>query len=122
VRLTLCTLVTLFFIVVACQGAGPVSLKSRSGYVGSAGQRFRFSIGIEPDIKNRLFCLEWASPSFSGSSCDTLEGDKAPRTRWREITFRRGGEFNVIVWIRQNDDKIIRSNIETIIIMDALGQ
>jgi hypothetical protein len=41
---------------------------------------------------------------------------------WREITFRTGGEFNVIAWIRQNDDKVYVSNIETILITSPFGQ
>ena len=106
------------FLVVACEGASSVSLKSRSGYTGSAGQRFRFSIGIEPDTRNRSFCLEWASEASEGRSCDDLDAERAPRIIWREVTFRTGGEFNVIAWVRHNDDKIITSNIETIRILD----
>ena len=111
-------LVLLLFCVAACEAASPITLKSRSGYTGSAGQRFRFSIGIEPDTRNRLFCLEWASEASEGRSCDDLDGDKAPRTIWRDVTFRTGGEFNVVAWVRQNDERLIRSNIETILIMD----
>lgn len=121
VRLALRTLGTLLFLVIACEGASPVTLKSRSGYTGSAGQRFRFSISVVPDEKNRYFCLEWASDSFSGKSCDDLDAERAPLTIWREITFRTGGEFNVMAWIRQNDDRIIVSNIETIRILDRMG-
>ena len=107
-------------LATVCSAAGPVTLKSRSGYTGSAGQRFRFSIGIEPDTRNRHFCLEWTSKASEGRSCDDLDAERAPRTIWREVTFRTGGEFNVIAWVRHNDDKIITSNIETIRILDRM--
>lgn len=102
-------------------GASPVELKSRSGYVGSLGSRFRFSISIERDPKNREFCLQWASTQSEGQSCDTLEGDKAPITFWREIIFRRGGEYNVIVRLRRNDSVLV-SNIETINITSPFSE
>jgi len=106
-------LAILLLIPTLCFGAGSVELKSRSGYIGSVGARFRFSISIERDPKNRAFCLQWASVQSEGQSCDTLEGDKAPITFWREVTFRRSGEYNVIVKLERND-AILVSNIETI--------
>lgn len=119
------TLAILFLLVAACEGASPVTLKSRSGYTGHAGQRFRFSIGIEQDARNRHFCLEWASQASEGRSCDDLDAERAPRTIWRDVTFRTGGEYNVIAWVRQSvdgADRIVKSNIETIILTDVLGQ
>ena len=121
-RLTLRTLGFLLLLTVACQGASPVHLQSRSGYVGSVGSRFRFKVTIEPDTKNRVFCLQWASIDSEGQSCHTLDAELAPRTFWREITFRTGGEFNVIAKLQQNDEKILISNIETITIVSRFGQ
>jgi hypothetical protein len=106
-------LAILLLIPTLCYGASPVQLKSRSGYMASVGARLRFAISIERNSKNRSFCLQWASVRSTGQSCDTLEGEKAPITHWREITFRRSGDYNVIVVLQQNDDTLV-SNIETI--------
>ena len=111
-------LLTTALLACSVETAARVQLRSRSGYTGQAGQRFRFYIGIERDARNRAFCLQWASEASEGSSCDTLEGDKAPRVIWREVTFRTGGEFNVIAWVTQADGTLIKSNIETIRLLD----
>jgi hypothetical protein len=116
VRATLRILGVVLLLATVCEGAGIVHLDSRSGYVGNVGSRFRFKISIQRDAKNRLFCLMWASPASEGSSCDELAGEAAPLTIWRDITFRTGGEFNVMATVRQNDGKDHISNIETILI------
>lgn len=130
-KATLRTLGFILLLVVTCDGASPVKLVSRSGYVGSAPTRFKFQTTIEFDSKNRMFCLEWASPEVSGNSCEelntTLDPDKPvekprPLTIWRDVTFRRGGEYNVIAVVRRSDNVDVVSNIETIRILDALGQ
>jgi hypothetical protein len=51
-----------------------------------------------------------------------LDAERAPLTIWRDVTFRTGGEFNIVAWVRQNDGTIVRSNIETIRITDRFGQ
>lgn len=115
-RLAIRTVALLILLASVADGAGLVHLTSRSGYVGSVGSRFRFKISIERDARNRYFCLQWASTGSEGQSCDQLDGEAAPLTIWRDVTFRTGGEFNVIAWVRHNDDKVHVSNIETITI------
>ncbi len=107
-------LILAFLLLAAIvDGASPVHLTSRSGYIGSVGSRFRFRIAIEQDAKNRAFCLQWASEQSEGQSCDSLDGERAPATIWREVTFRTSGEYHVVASLRRSDQDHV-SNVETI--------
>lgn len=93
----------------------PVSLDTLvSARMGRAPMTVRFRATVQPDQRNRQLCFDWVSDASSGQGCTPLEGDQAPLTTWRDITFRTSGEFIVSARLERNDGHTLLSNIVTI--------
>lgn len=81
----------------------------------------RFHAKVEPDEHNRQLCFDWVSETAFGSGCTDLDGERAPLTTWRDVTFRTGGQFIVVARIERNDGHTYLSNIVTIRVL-TLGE
>ena len=68
----------------------------------------RLTLLIEPDKRNREYCLIYEGP-VSGSTCRELAGDKAERTRWVELKDLPAGEYVAQVKVGRNDGSVTQT-------------
>lgn len=111
--------------LITCQAFAkqpPVVLTTiHSAMVGRAPMTVRFHATVLADEHNRQLCFDWVSDRSSGQGCTSLDGDRAPLTFWRDITFRTGGEFIVSARVERNDNHTYLSNIVVIRVL-TLGE
>lgn len=60
-------------------------------------------IRLEPDARNRALCASYESESTSGSSCWTVDGERAPKVVQRFYRDLPAGTYVVSAWVLHDD-------------------
>jgi hypothetical protein len=61
-----------------------------SSHVGTSPMAIRITVTVEPNPSNRKLCILWDSDNYSGSSCQTVDGEHFPRTTSKALALTSG--------------------------------
>lgn len=116
----LSTLIVAAIAASAVAATPPVTLDIRV-QAGGAPFTTRARVTIEPNPANRMLCLRWAQVQGGGeqrTSCFSLDGETAPKTHWQFIKDLSSGKWEVVAYVRLNDESI---RVSSPILLRVLG-
>ena len=81
----------------------------------------RLTLIIEPDARNRFYCVSYEG-TYSGQTCRQLEGAEAARTRWIDLKDLPAGEYVGQASVGRNDGSVVNSALVKWGVLESVPQ
>lgn len=93
----------LFILLHAAVEDAKLKMAVESGRIQFAPGFVRIRIRVEPDPANRALAVGIVGNDYESSSLETLNGERAPITRWREFRAVPAGYYDVLAELVRSD-------------------